>query len=76
MKQTKQTLHDFALYRAGATKAQLESEFGELLLYLLRLADRLDVDLFAAADKLIEQRAACSLVLVPNEPGPGDPPKS
>lgn len=61
----KQALHDFALHRGNAPLEQLEREFGELFLYLMRLADKLEVDLIAAADKCIQHRATQSPVLIP-----------
>jgi NTP pyrophosphatase (non-canonical NTP hydrolase) len=61
----KQTLHDFALDRGGAPLEQLEREFGELFLYLMRVADKLNVDLILAADKCLQQRATQLPVLIP-----------
>jgi len=65
LQSVKQALHDFALNRGSAPLEHLEREFGELFLYLMRLADKLDVDLIAAADKCLQQRATQSPVLIP-----------
>jgi hypothetical protein len=61
----KDLLNDFANERAKAPKAQLEREFGDLLLYLVRLAERLEVDLISAGQKQINRLAAISPALVP-----------
>jgi len=34
-------------------RPQLEAEFGDLLMYVVRLADQLGLDAFAAADKVL-----------------------
>jgi hypothetical protein len=72
----KKTLHDFALNRAGAPRERREADLGELLLYLMRLADRLGVDLIAAGEKQIQRRGALSLVLVPKHSSPRGRPKT
>ncbi len=61
----KDLLNDFANERAKLPHAQLEREFGDLLLYLVRLAERLEVDLISAGQKQIDRLAAISPVLVP-----------
>jgi len=76
LRSVKNTLHDFALNRAGAPRERLEGDFGELLLYLIGLADKLDVDLIAAAEKQIQQRGARPPVLVLKDSGPRGRPKS
>jgi hypothetical protein len=62
----KEHLHAFAQERVGAPHGQNEADFGELLLYLIQLADHIGVDLMAAGEKIIERRATGALVLVPN----------
>jgi hypothetical protein len=74
----KRALHQFADALAARPVVQRDKtaqDFGELFLTLLKLADRLDVDLIKAAEDLIEQRAANSPTLVPSTlPGrPGKP---
>jgi NTP pyrophosphatase (non-canonical NTP hydrolase) len=55
LRSVKQALHEFAFSRSDASGDQLEREFGDLLLYLLRLADRLQIDPFLAAHRQIPQ---------------------
>ena len=61
----KQLLDAYAAACAGAPREQVEKEFGELLLYLVRLADRLEFDLIAAGEKHIARLAQNSPRLVP-----------
>jgi NTP pyrophosphatase (non-canonical NTP hydrolase) len=53
----KATLARFAASRAGAPQEQTEREFGELLLYLIRLAEKNGVDLISASERQVESRA-------------------
>jgi NTP pyrophosphatase (non-canonical NTP hydrolase) len=53
----KSALTRFAASRAGAPHEQTEREFGELLLYLIRLAEKHGVDLIGAGERQIEDRA-------------------
>jgi hypothetical protein len=76
LRSVKKTLHDFAFNRAEAPRERLEGEFGELLLYLIRLADKVGVDIIAAGEKQIQQRGAHSPVLVPEHSGPRGRPKT
>lgn len=70
----KDLLNDFANERSKLPHAQLEREFGDLLLYLVRLAERLEVDLIGAGQKQIDRLAAISPVLVPRHfPATGKP---
>jgi hypothetical protein len=61
----KDLLNDFANERAKLPRAQLEREFGDLLLYLVRVAERLEVDLISAGQRQIDRLAEISPVLVP-----------
>jgi len=61
----KDLLNEFANERAKLPHAQLEREFGDLLLYMVRLAERLEVDLISAGQRQIDRLAAISPVLVP-----------
>jgi hypothetical protein len=65
LRHVKDLLNDFANERAKLPHAQLEREFGDLLLYLVRLAEHLEVDLISAGQRQIERLAAISPVLVP-----------
>jgi hypothetical protein len=65
LRQVKDLLNDFANERAKLPHSQLEREFGDLLLYLVRLAERLEVDLIGAGQRQIDRLAAISSVLVP-----------
>ena len=76
LRSVKMTLHDFALNRAGGPRERLEGDFGELLLYLIRLADKFDVDLIAAGEKQIQQCGVRSPVLVPDHSAPPGRPKT
>ena len=42
-------LHAFGSARAGQPRQRIEEDYGELLIYLIRLADQLGIDLIAAA---------------------------
>jgi hypothetical protein len=65
LRHLKDLLNEFANERTKLPHAQLEREFGDLLLYLVRLAERLDVDLISAGQRQIDRLAAISPVLVP-----------
>jgi hypothetical protein len=65
LRTVKDLLNDFANERAKLPRSQLEREFGGLLLYLVRLAERLDVDLISAGQRQIDRLAEISPVLVP-----------
>lgn len=65
LRTVKDLLNDFASERANLPHAQLEREFGDVLLYLVRLAERLEVDLISAGQRQIDRVAAISPVLVP-----------
>jgi NTP pyrophosphatase (non-canonical NTP hydrolase) len=52
----KTMLTRFADSRAGLPREQVEREFGELLLYLIRLAEKNGVDLIAASEQQIASR--------------------
>jgi NTP pyrophosphatase (non-canonical NTP hydrolase) len=47
--EVRQALQRFARDRAGAPREVVEREYGDLLLYLIRLAANLNVDLITAA---------------------------
>jgi hypothetical protein len=65
LRTVKDLLNDFASERTKLPHAQLEREFGDLLLYLVRLAERLEVDLISAGQRQIDRLAAISPVLLP-----------
>lgn len=65
LRHVKDLLNDFANERIKLPHAQLEREFGDLLLYLVRLAERLEVDLISAGQRQIDRLAAISPVLAP-----------
>jgi dCTP diphosphatase len=52
-----QWLPDGAAALASATRRQVEEEMADVLLYLIRLADKLDVDLVAAASEKLRANA-------------------
>jgi len=54
----KQLLKAFVRDRQGAPKEQLEREYGDLLMSLMKVADQLGVDLFEAAQQDLQQRSA------------------
>ena len=62
----KKLLDAYANDSIGVPREQVEREFGELLLYLVRLAGRLDFDLIAAGEKQIARLAQTSPRLVPS----------
>jgi NTP pyrophosphatase (non-canonical NTP hydrolase) len=49
-------LSQYAKSRAGGSTQKLEAEFGDLLLYFIRLADKAGVDLIENGIKQIERR--------------------
>ena len=53
----KTTLTRFAASRVGVPHEQTEREFGELLLYLIRLAEKNGVDLIGAGERQVENRS-------------------
>jgi hypothetical protein len=53
----KTTLTRFAASRAGMPREQSEREFGELLLYLIRLAEKNGVDLIRAGERQVDDRS-------------------
>jgi NTP pyrophosphatase (non-canonical NTP hydrolase) len=54
----KSIISSFAAERAGRPREQLEKEFGDLLLFVIRLAARMDIDLIAEAKaKLAAKRS-------------------
>jgi len=55
--------------RLPAGRAELNLEMADLLLTLLRTADRLDVDLLDSAEKLLEQRLPGIPRLAPDNGG-------
>jgi hypothetical protein len=65
----KATLAHFAATRAHRTPAELEHEFGALLLYLVRLASTLDIDLMRAGETAIDRAATTRLRLLAGDPG-------
>ena len=68
----KKLLDAYAAACAGVPREQVEKEFGELLLYLVRLAGRLDFDLIAAGEKHIARMAKSAPRLVPPRGKPPD----
>jgi hypothetical protein len=57
----KTALTRFAASRAGMPQEQTEREFGELLLYLIRLASSSGVDLIGGGEQQLETRAKPNL---------------
>jgi NTP pyrophosphatase (non-canonical NTP hydrolase) len=57
----KSALTRFATSRAGEPHEQTEREFGELLLYLIRLAEKNGVDLIGAGERQVETRSKIDL---------------
>ena len=53
----KKLLASFVLDRSGETTAQLEADFGDLLLFMIHLADKEGVDLIRAGQRQVERRA-------------------
>ena len=53
----KQLLNQFAASRAGKPRRDVESEYGDLLLYLILLAGKSGVDLVAGANVELNRRA-------------------
>jgi NTP pyrophosphatase (non-canonical NTP hydrolase) len=62
----KETLTQFAADRADSPPQKVEEEFGDLLLYLVSLADKAGVDLIEAGQKRIERGAETLPRIVPN----------
>jgi response regulator of citrate/malate metabolism len=56
----KKLLTSFVLDRSGESTAQLEAEFGDLLLFMIHLADKEGVDLIRAGQRQVESRAKSS----------------
>jgi hypothetical protein len=54
----KATLKRFAASRASAAQADAERDFGALLLYMVRLAASLEIDLIRAGEASLERAAA------------------
>lgn len=53
----KKLLTSFVLDRSGETTTQLEADFGDLLLFMIHLADKEGVDLIRAGQRQVERRA-------------------
>ena len=53
----KKVLTSFASGRTPESALQLEAEFGDLLLFMIRLADKQGIDLFRAGRRQVERRA-------------------
>ncbi len=53
----KKLLTSFVLDRSGESNAQLEADFGDLLLFMIHLADKEGVDLIRAGQRQVERRA-------------------
>jgi len=53
----KKVLTSFALGRSQESVTQLEAEFGDLLLFMIHLADREGIDLIRAGQRQVERRA-------------------
>jgi NTP pyrophosphatase (non-canonical NTP hydrolase) len=53
----KKVLTSFALGRTQDSAVQLEAEFGDLLLFMINLADKQGIDLLRAGKRQIERRA-------------------
>ena len=62
----KQLLNAYADECTGVPRERVEQEFGDLLLYLVRLAGRLDLDLIEAGQKQLAERARTTPKLVPD----------
>ncbi len=53
----KKVLTSFTLGRTQDSALQLEAEFGDLLLFMIRLADKQGIDLIRAGQRQVERRA-------------------
>ena len=53
----KKILTSFALREPGHSAAQLEADFGDLLLFMMHLADKEGIDLIRAGQRQVERRA-------------------
>ena len=53
----KKLLSQFAASRAGRPPKDVEAEYGDLLLYLTRLAEKSGVDLITSATRQVDQRS-------------------
>ncbi len=53
----KKVLTSFALGRTQDSTVQLEAEFGDLLLFMINLADKQGIDLLRAGQRQVERRA-------------------
>jgi NTP pyrophosphatase (non-canonical NTP hydrolase) len=60
----KKLLTSFVLNRPGDSTAQLEAELGDLLLFMIHLADKEGVDLIRAGQRQVERRARSAPVAV------------
>jgi len=65
----KATLQHFATTRAHLRPEEVEREFGALLLYLVRLAATMEIDLMRAGEHAIERASASRPRLVAGDPG-------
>ena len=72
----KELLSAYADECTGVPRERVEQEFGELLLYLVRLAGRLDLNLIEAGQKQIAQSARAAPRLVPPRGQPPDDPET
>jgi hypothetical protein len=68
----KEALSEFAFSHEGASGTQLQADFAELLLQIFRLAERLQLDLVAATEELLQHNdlQAPLLTLVPDRRTP------
>ena len=53
----KKVLTSFALGRTQDSTVQLEAEFGDLLLFIINLANKQGIDLLRAGQRQVERRA-------------------
>ena len=53
----KRVLTSFARGRTQDSTVQLEAEFGDLLLFMINLADKQGIDLLRAGQRQVERRA-------------------
>jgi hypothetical protein len=66
----KTALREFAASRADLPQAEAEREFGALLLYLIRLAGTMDIDLIRAGEVSVDRAASTQPRLAPRERKP------
>jgi len=57
LRAVKEALRHFARGRAGQSRDEAERDFGELLIYLLKLAGRMNIDIMAACQDDLAQLA-------------------